>query len=143
MLDRLSHFDFKKFQHAEGSSDGQQVWETLAVLVALRCWRKYWSTGRFALRIKGDNMTALTAASKLKGSSPAVRTLTREIALEFTEACFYPTEVQHIPGVTNVLADILSRRWDPQHSQGWQLPEQLRHLTPTAVPVRDSHFYLL
>ena len=88
-------------------------------------------------------MTALTAVSKLKGSSPAVRALTREIALEFTEACFHPTEVQHIPGVTNVLADVLSRRWDPQYRDEWQLPEQLRHLTPTAVPVRDDRFYLI
>ena len=129
--------------HTEGCSDGQQVWETLAVLVSLRCWRKYWSLGRFALRIQGDNMTALTAASKLKASSPAVRMLTREIALEFTEACFHPTEVQHIPGVTNVLADLLSRRWDPQYRDKWELPEALRHLTPTPVPVRDARYYLL
>ena len=83
-------------------------------------------------------MTALTAVSKRKCFSPAVRTLTRELALEFTEACFHPTEVQHIPGVTNVLADLLSRWWDPQYEDGWQLPEQLRHLTPTAVPVRGD-----
>ena len=65
------------------------------------------------------------------------------VAVEFFNMGAMENKGLNIFNAKYVLADPLSRRWDPQYRNGWQLPEQLRHLTPTDVPVRDARFYLL
>lgn len=47
------------FQLESGTSVGQQVWECLALLVALRIWQPLWSQHRLNLSVKGDNIGAL------------------------------------------------------------------------------------
>ena len=46
--------------------DGQQVWECLAILIAIRMWAHIWSKERIILRICGDNVGALTLCIKLR-----------------------------------------------------------------------------
>ena len=67
----------------------------------------------------------------------------RELALEFTQASFVPMIIEHIPGIANEIADVLSRRRDPARSSTWILPPVLKHLAPTEVPVRNDAYYLL
>ena len=46
-----------------------------------------------------------------KGSSLGI--VAREMALDIASSTFAPDDVAHIPGVANVAADILSRRYTP------------------------------
>ena len=52
--------DFERFGHRRGQAAGQQTWECLAALVALRCWTKFWRNHRVRLTVRGDSVAMLT-----------------------------------------------------------------------------------
>ena len=60
--------------------------------------------------------------------------------MEFTEAAYEPRVVEHIPGVAHVVADALSRRYDPNKT--WVLPPLLQDIPETEVPIRDEDYYV-
>ena len=91
-----------------GTPAGQQVWECLAVLVALDIWRNQWADARVNLQVRSDNVTALTLLVKMRPGSPQIAIIAREIALHLVEFSF-PPDAMHTPGVAHVLADELSR----------------------------------
>ncbi len=113
--DELRDEDFQFFGFAAGDAAGQQVWESLAILVALRIWKRHWQCVRARLSVKLDNMSALALVAHLKAKGAGTARIAREIALEFADAEFGPDSVSHIPGVANGLADYLSRRHQPDH----------------------------
>lgn len=90
-------------------SESQQVMESLAGLIALRTWSKWWQQARVTLSIRSDNMGALTLLSRLTSSSARLNILAREFSLDLGNAAFSPDIVQHIPGFTNNICDALSR----------------------------------
>jgi hypothetical protein len=137
----LTALDFDRFGFARGSPDGQQTWESLIALVALRAWKLYWDGVRVQLSVRGDNLTALNLLINLrvKGEGPSL--IGRELALDLGDSAYAPNLVEHIPGVANDLSDTLSRRTDSK-KQPWSLPEVLKHVARTPVPVRDASFYL-
>ena len=57
---QITQQDVAKFGHEIGSADGQQSWECLAILVAIDIWHAKWAQQRVVLKIKGDNVAALT-----------------------------------------------------------------------------------
>ena len=57
--DELTPEDFSKYSFAAGDCKGQQTWECLATLVALRLWFAHWQHVRVCLRIRSDSTTAL------------------------------------------------------------------------------------
>ena len=63
----------------------------------------------------------------------------KEMSLVFSEASFTPQIVEHISGVTHVIADELSRIYEPGHSQ--DMPSQLRGISPTLIPDRPKTWY--
>ena len=91
-----------------GTPAGQQVWECLAVLVALDIRRNQWADARVNLQVRSDNVTALTLLVKMRPGSPQIAIIAREIALRLVEFSF-PPDAMHTPGVAHVLADELSR----------------------------------
>ena len=126
-----------------GDCAGQQVWESLIILVALRAWKDVWQTGRFSIIIRSDNITALVMALRLKSPPGGAKRIAKELALDLTFATWIPLIVEHIPGISNALADILSRRRDPAHEETWRLPRVLERVPETRVPVRDATYYYL
>ena len=50
-----------------------------------------------------------------------------------------PQIVEHISGVTNVIADELSRLYEPGRSQ--DIPSQLRGISPAQIPDRPKAWY--
>ena len=58
------------FDTQSGDSDGQQLWECLAIVVAVDLWRSIWSQSRIVLKGKGDNVTALTILIKSAQTVP-------------------------------------------------------------------------
>ena len=69
--------------------------------------------------------------------------IAKELALDLTYASWVPLIVEHIPGISNVLADRLSRRKDPAYADHWQLPPALDKVPQTTVPVRSEAYYFL
>ena len=108
------------------------------VLIALRVWKDRWVKRRSSITIRSDNMSALALACRLK-TSAASRSIGKEIAMVYTSAAFEPKVVEHIPGITNTVADALSRIGDG--SGAFEAPDELAHLVESPVPVRDESFY--
>ena len=50
-----------------GTHLGQQLWEALAFLVALRLWETSWATHRVQFTFKGDRVGALTLLARVMG----------------------------------------------------------------------------
>ena len=92
-------------------SVGQQLWECLALLVALRLWQPLWAPHRLNISVRGDNVGALTLLLKMRPHSPQHAIIARELSLITIESPFFPSIV-HTPGLAHVTADYLSRIYD-------------------------------
>jgi hypothetical protein len=97
-----------------GSSAAQQTVEALAVLVAFRLWqRKFMAGGRCCLRVRSDSMSALFMLANMTSKGYGPRIVARELALSIAQLCHRPDILEHIPGLANKVADMLSRRHEP------------------------------
>jgi hypothetical protein len=134
--------DASIFDHEIGSSTGQQVWECLAVLIGVSIWSDQWRHDRINLRVRGDNVGALTLLIKLRPSSTALAIVARELALHLVEVSF-PPEAVHTPGVSHVIADKLSRVYAPGGSQVVSscIHPALANAVHTQVPERPRSWY--
>ena len=63
-----------------GTSDGQQTWECMAILVAIDIRATLWDTERIILKARGDNIGALTLVINMCLASPAIATIACELA---------------------------------------------------------------
>ena len=90
--------------------------------------------------LQGDNIAALTLACRMKAKDGPMTAIAREVALEFSHTTVMPQLAQHIAGLTNVLADYLSRRYEPG-KENEPFPADLLAATEVEPPVRDSSFY--
>ena len=84
-------------------------------LASNRSWKSYWTKDRTKLLIRGDLVSMLTMVLCLKPSrSCGLGLLAREMALDLAEGAYKPDiAAVHIVGVTNKLADLLSREAAP------------------------------
>ena len=136
----LTDDDFSLFGHEQGSSSGQQTWECLALLVALRQWRDDWQHLRAVLEVRADSVASLTMAMSMKAGGRGPGIIARELALLLGDAEFRPSVLSHVPGIANVSADMLSRRFDP--NKKFTLPPCLRSVREVHPPVRGKAYYL-
>ena len=142
-ISKLTAEDEKHLKVQRGSSKGQQTWETLAVLVGLRAWRRFWQHRRCTLAIKGDNKTALSVGLTLRAPAGPVNKLARELSFTYSSAAFEPRAATHVPGVTNVLSDSLSRKYDPSRAGSWRLPARLASVPEEKTAVRTAAFWMV
>ena len=133
----LTRLDESRFNSRIGDNEGQQIWEALCVLVALRAWIKQWAAVRVLLTSKPDNLSALVMAGKLKITSSTL--IAREVALLLSEAAFMPRHIEHLPGVMNTWAGALSRLAEPGSNHA--IPEQLRSAPRARCEPRSAAFY--
>ena len=136
--DALSTHDERVLSTKRGIADGQQVWECLCLLVALRVWSSWWLPRRSAIAIRSDNKTAIAMAATLKGTG-SCNIIARELAIIYAHSSFQPKVVEHLPGLANVAADALSRLHEP--GAHYAIPDELLGLSPVPVPVRDERYY--
>ena len=134
----LTEDDVRIHKFELGDHRGQQAWECLTVLVAVKSWYDYWSQTRLTVCIKSDSKSALSLAERLK-VGPTAKLISQELALLYHWAQFEP-KVEHIPGVANQLADTLSRLNDPKKDK--TLPAVLAQIPPTRIPARDEAYYM-
>jgi len=132
--------DEQLFKYPIGSPDGQQVWESLAALIALRQWRHLWGQESISLRVKGDSVTMLTMIVNMRPTTPALALIGQEIALEFAAAPFVPMVAAHVPGIANVCADELSRWHQPGHTAA--VPTFVSSSSRASPAERDLDYYL-
>ena len=138
----ISSLDCEILGHVVGSHEGQQAFEGLAALVALRLWKHKWTSDRLLLEVKSDNLAVLSLVSSLKVSGHALGIVAREFALEMADGAFFPDVVSQLPGVANISADGLSRKWDPSKHDRWVLPTALSDATECLAPARDRSWWI-
>ena len=124
-----------------GDPSGQQVWEALALLQALKLWAKHWKREGLDLMVSSDSVTALSVMISLRQrpGSKGLATVVKEMALEFSRSSYRPRWHQHIPGIANDVADRLSRRFQP--GVQFRLPSVLKLAKEDKVSSRVPSFY--
>ena len=55
-----------RFGFELGDPAGQQVWESLAALVAVRLWKAHWQQRRVCLTVRGDSVAMLTLVVNMR-----------------------------------------------------------------------------
>ena len=137
----LFNLDSQILGHTIGEASGQQVWESLSALVALGAWKGYWTKDRTKLLIRGDSVSMLTMVLCLKPSrSTGLGLLAREMALELAEGAYKPDiAAVHNGGVTNKLADLLSREAAPGGTG--DRPLVLQQSSETVILPRPRSWY--
>ena len=144
---QLTAHDSEKFGIPLADAKGQQVWEALAILVAVVLWSQAWQQDRIILKVKADNVTALTLLVKMRPSPSTAHArqlalISRELALHLVDLSF-PPDAAHIPGVGHIFADALSRVFAPT-GKGKITPDLHPALVTARVdeaPARDKSFH--
>ena len=134
----IADLDVEVLSTPRGSCDGQQVWEALVLLIAVRLWLRLWANSRAHLQLVSDNVAALSLAGQLKGDG-ARRIIAKELALTYAQAAFEPDLLTHLPGVYNVTPDTLSRRYQP--GKTWSVPDLLTKVPEAKVPDRTLSWW--
>ena len=120
-----------------GDSTLNTCWEALAVLVALRTWRRVWHLSA-RVELRGDSLAVLRAVAAGRSKSPNVSTILREIALDEAELGDPLAGLVHIPGAVNCLPDALSRLWATEPAP---FPAALRGVPRATPQPRDRGFW--
>ena len=127
----------EKFHAAVGDPAHNTLWEAVALLVGLRLWLPR-ANKRVAVRVKSDNIGALRTLLKLTSPKEAMGAIAREVALDIASGNYQVHELIHIPGITNVAADALSRLWAPQPAA---FPLTVGEEAKDPVPAFDQNFW--
>ena len=109
-------------------SKHQTFWEFMALLLSMMVWGRYFRHQTVA--VVGDNIGALTHALNLKAKG-TLAAIARELAWR-KERLKWSFEVGHIPSELNVVADALSRQFEPERPR-WPA-HALREARQTDVP---------
>jgi len=136
--DRITDEDLAIHSIQRGDHRAQQCLEGLATLVALRTWSRFWTNQRVFLHVRGDSITALTMLLEMRAAGTTMMVIAREIALDISESVYSPSLISHIPGISNVLSDTLSRLHAP--GGAYSLPVSLRNVPQAQCALRDEPF---
>ena len=130
----LSAEVLNKFNAVKGDPKHTTLWEGLALLVAFRLWLPGLGFGA-VVRVKSDSLSSLLMLSKGKAKSLELNCIAREIALDQALQLYRLTFLVHIPGVTNLEADFLSRMFSPKLPVK---PSQLERVSLTPVTIGEG-----
>ena len=104
-------------------SAGQQAFEALGLLVAIRLWLPTFKHERVTVYLRSDNVSALEMVAKMQAKTESLGVLARELALDLADATYALDFAQHVAGITNGIADSLSRKHQP--GKRYTVPEFL------------------
>ena len=111
------------------------------MLVALLRWRHVWADARSCLALQGDSLTYLFMAGPTYSKSDMHINIARELSMLLGNASYRPDVIEHIPGLSNVIPDFLSRIYEPgTTATPW--PALLAEAERTPVPARGLSWYL-
>ena len=133
----ISSADERFHGHKRGDDKGQQVWEALCLLIALRVWASFGTGKKLNMTLKSDNMAALVLIARMK--SNASPPIAKEVAYAMSRAAFQPRLIVHVPGVMNFVADSLSCLSSPDGS--YSVPASLDPSLRASTPQRTEAYY--
>ena len=109
--------------------------------MAIDIWASFWQQSRIILKVKADNVGALTLLIKMRPGSAKIAIVARELALRLVELSF-PPDALHTPGVAHVIADRLSRVHAPG-GDGTPVNSHpaLAMASETSTPARERAWY--
>ena len=136
----FSELDCRTLNITNEQSKAQQAFEALALLIALRLWLPLFRHHRTCVRVRGDNLAALSLLVKMQPHSPALQLIARELALEVSMSSFTPDFAEHVAGISNTIADTLSRRQELGSS--YRLPTALIDAEYMAPERRNEEWWL-
>ena len=85
-------------------------------------------------------MSALSLLCKMQPKSHSLQVVAREIALDIAMGSYAPDFSEHIAGVSNSIADTLSRR--TELGSAYQLPSALQHASFMTLEPRGVEWWL-
>ena len=109
------------------------------MLIALRCWASRWRGRHTTLRVKSDSISALILALNMKSRGIGASIIARELALDVAASEDCTRVAEHNPGVENITADCLSRRFEPSFE--FSLPACLEGVAETVLLPRKAAYY--
>ncbi|CAE7648821.1 unnamed protein product [Symbiodinium sp. CCMP2592] len=124
----------KKFSAERGVSKFNTLWEGVALLVAFRLWLPNLSFGA-VYRAKSDNLGFLRALSRGSAKSATLNVLAREFSLDVALRSYQVRGLAHIPGISNIQADALSRLFSPEPKH---FPPELEHVPARTVDLTEA-----
>ena len=130
----LDRETLNKFRAAKGDPKHTTLWEGLALLVAFSLWLPRVGFGA-NVRVKSDSLSSLFMLSKGRAKSPELNFIAREVALDQALQVYSLTFLEHIPGVTNLEADFLSRVFAPKTPEK---PGQLEGVPSSPFKIGES-----
>ena len=74
---------------------------------------------------------------RMKADGQGTSIIARELALDVGEALYEPAIGAHVPGISNIIADKLSRAGE----RGWHLPPALAHARRRHLPPRERSWW--
>eukprot|EP00435_Cladocopium_sp_Y103_P029553 s2001_g7.t1 len=98
----------EKFKASKGDSKHTTLWEALALLVACRLWLPQFK-GRAKVHCRSDSLSLLLSLVKGRAKSADLAVIAREFSIDMARDLYRLHILNHIPGVTNIEADALSR----------------------------------
>ena len=131
----LTTDDLRRFHASRGESRHNTTWEALALLVAIRLWLPGTTV---TARVRSDSLSALRSMVKLASKSADLNLIARELALDSVHGLYTIGMATHIPGVSNILPDDLSRMWAPDPHA---FPKALVGIPEHIAPPRDRTFW--
>ena len=126
----------EKFTAKKGDPAYNTLWEALALLVGLRLWLPK-CPKNLSVRVKSDNVGALRMLLNLASRKELMAVIAREVALDIAAGNYRLTELVHVSGITNVVADALSRLWAPHPASFPNIGTAIKD----AVPSLGSGFW--
>mgnify|MGYP001029518906 CR=1 FL=1 len=78
----------------------------------------------------------------MKSPPGNLKAIAKEIALELSLAVFRPKTASHIPGIANTVADVLSRKFEPNR-RDWKLPQELHGVEEVFPGDRTPDYYMI
>ena len=120
-------------------SKGQQAFEALGLLAAIRLWLPSFREERITVYLRSDNLSALEMVAKMQPKSKALGVVARELALDLSSASYALDFAQHVAGITNGIADSLSRKNQPGKS--YELHHLLKDAREDAPQPRDINWW--
>ncbi len=138
-VDSVTDLDCSILGVENSGSQGQQAFEALALLVAMRTWLPRFRDRRITVTGRSDNIAALYMVAKMQPKSATLGIIARGLALDLAHASYAPDFVQHVPGLANDVADILSRQLQP--GKTFELPAILSRAKEISVSQRDLSWW--
>ena len=109
----ISEEDQSRFGIVVGDHRFQTLCENIAILIGVRQWLPHWKKQRAIVAARTDSAAAVGSWNKERSPSAAINAVVREAALDMAEGLYRVDTTEHIPGVTNILPDALSRLYQP------------------------------